>query len=212
MEYWVTFTTSGNRVVQTLGADHSAADGYLILYDQYGNKLEENDDSGYGLNALISYNFEANKQYRVRVCFTGIPEENRIKVAFIPADVDSYYDFPSIVGDSGVAESSFVQNRVSVFTFMEGSTTRLRKIDAEADIDLVMYIIDPTSAEGLFTCSYEDESVDKYADNIFNDDSIDSLNPYIEKYTEPYVEYLIIVSAHNPSTVTTGEQYTLTVD
>jgi hypothetical protein len=62
--YLLRSTESGQMA---LGLESSSFDPYLILGDEFGNLLDEDDDSGTGLNSLISYPTGFDEDYIVVV-------------------------------------------------------------------------------------------------------------------------------------------------
>lgn len=51
----------------SIGLESTAFDPYLGLGDEFGNLIDEDDDSGTGLNALITYNTGYDEEYIVVV-------------------------------------------------------------------------------------------------------------------------------------------------
>ncbi|MCR5309577.1 MAG: hypothetical protein K6E21_05670 [Bacilli bacterium] len=62
-EYTFTFDNAGPKVFQTFGNK----DTILELYNSSGSLLKRNDNDGYGKNAFIWYDVQANRQYILKV-------------------------------------------------------------------------------------------------------------------------------------------------
>ncbi len=205
-EYKVTFTTSGNRIIQTFGAYTLNHDGYIELFDSNGNRLDYDDDSGYRLNSLLSYNFVANTEYTIRIRFFD-PEDQSgdIKLAIVKTySYDTYEDIYDLVDYTMGLTWSFAQNNVKLLTY-EYSTTRDLTMNVTSDVDTYLYVIDPRSTELIRPAS---NTATKGIDNLYNDDHDGTLDSQITKTFESDIPYLVIVSAYNPSlSSSVGEFY-----
>jgi hypothetical protein len=61
----LTIKTNGTKLIQTFRTQ----DCYIYLNDSSGTMIDYDDADGYSLNSLLSYNFTANVQYKIRVKF-----------------------------------------------------------------------------------------------------------------------------------------------
>lgn len=206
-DFIVTFWTSGNRVIQTFGANTLTHDGYLEIYDMKGTKLAYDDDDGYERNALINYNFQANTSYRIRVKFYNANSQSgNVKLAIIPTySYDNYESFYSKTDYTLGLTWSFAQNNVKVLTY-KYTTSRELTMRVTSEVDTFLYIIDPRSAEICYEVGEnDDESITSNYPSIANDDYYDEedessmFNSRLRKKFEAGIPYLVIVSAYNPS-------------
>lgn len=204
-EYIVTFTTSGNRVVQTFGANTLTHDGFLEIYDANGTRLDYDDDSGYERNALISYNFSANTEYRIRVKFCSTSTQSgNIRLAIIPtSSYDTYESIYSLADYTLGLTWSFTQNNVKLLTYKYSSNQELT-MRVTSEVDTYLYIIDPSSSDLIVQAS---GTSTKGINSLYNDD-YNGLGSQITKTFKSNIPYLVIVSAYNPSSSTSvGEFY-----
>ena len=88
LEIELTFTTAGTRLLQTFTDE----DTLMFLYSSNRVLLASDDDSGYNDNALISYDFEANVEYVVKVYFYERYWSDYIKLAVISSYDYSLYE------------------------------------------------------------------------------------------------------------------------
>lgn len=208
-EYKLTFSTSGNRVIQTFGAYTLDHDGYIELFDSNGNRLDYDDDGGYRLNSLLTYNFAANTEYTIRISFYDPEEQSgEIKLAIVKTySYDRYEDIYDLVDYTMGLTWSFAQNNVKLLTY-EYSTTRELTMNVTSEVDTYLYIIDPRSTELIQRASYTSPNTTKSLPCLYNDDHDGLLDSQITKTFDANVPYLVIVSAYNPSLATSvGEFY-----
>ncbi len=205
-EYQVTFSSAGNRVIQTFGANTLSHDGFLEIFNIDGTRLDYDDDSGYENNALISFYFEANTTYiiRVKFCVTSTYFGN-IRLAIIPTnDYSTYEDIYNLTDYSLGLTWNFIQNNVRLLTY-QYSTTRDLTMNLSSEIDTYLYIIDPRSTE---LTHIADGTTTKGLDSLYNDDHDGLRDSEITKTFDAEVPYLVIASAINPSLSTSvGEFY-----
>lgn len=207
-DYIISFSNGGNKVIQTFGAYTLSKDGYLELFDMNGNKLTSNDDAGYERNALISYNFSANTQYRLRVTFFSTSHTGDIKIGIAPTySTTSYEDIYDLEDYTMGLTWSFTQYNVRLLTYKYTSTRDLT-MNVSSEVDTYLYIIDPRSAEPMKVASNSTPNTTRGLPNLYNDDHDGLLDSQITKTFDANVPYLVIVSAYNPSLATSvGEFY-----
>lgn len=116
-DYYFTFGQAGTKIIQTLGSK----DAYLRVYDSNGNLIDENDDDGYGRNALIRKYCYANTQYKIRVDFWSSTKSGEIKLIVVPAfgaiqngstNIDSYEDILNISHNNNNCYAYALNNQV----------------------------------------------------------------------------------------------------
>ncbi len=193
--YNVIFTVPGQKIIQTFGA----GDTILYLYDSAGNLLAMDDDSGYGVNAFLHYNFEADVQYQIKAKFYGDYEFGPIKVAVVPATTyleegsnsfNSFEDILSLsIGSQLSMDTSAVPNETRMFVCVP-SVGGEYTIEIQSGFDTFLYVIDPRTTE----------KIEHHVN--FDDDTGEGLNSLLTFNFEAGVPYLIIFSAHDPTSLT----------
>lgn len=188
-DFYVTFTTSGSKMVQTVGT----ADTCLRIFDdETGELVKYDNDSGYSTNAFIRVDLEANKRYRIRVIMYNSEHSGNTKLIIsntkymIQSGATSIEQFENIMEKTGTSFSqatSIIQYHVKAIVFkptVNGTYT----IKTTGEVDTYLYVIDPRSSLLL---SPSDQ----------NDDS-DATNAAVTKQLESNVPYLILYSSFNP--------------
>lgn len=202
IEYKVTFATSGTKLIQSFGNK----DARIYVYNSSGTLLTSDDDSGYSLNALLSYYFSKNVEYTIKVQFYNSNVSGQIKLAITPAygvynseasSITRYEDIHTVEGCTGYTWNTYAQpNYTRVITF-KAPTSGNYKIEIESEFDTYVYVIDPRSNSAIV-----------YNVN-YNDDSGEGMNPLLTTYLEANIPYLIIYSAYNPSSLAETTDLTL---
>lgn len=213
-DFIVTFKNTGNRVVQTFGANTLYHDGYLELFDMEGNLLDYSDDDGYERNALISYNFQADVSYRIRVrfCITST-QSGDIRLGIVPTySYDNYDNIYSLTDYTRRLTWSFAQNNVKMLTY-NYTTTRELTMTVTSDADTYLFIIDPSSTEEYYEVWADDETITSNYSSLANDDYYNEGGEYVynsklKKTFNAGIPYLVLVSAYDPSSAeSTGSFY-----
>ena len=195
-EFTVRFSTSGDKVIQTFGHQ----DAYLSLYDEAGNQIENNDDGGYGLNALIYRYFSANTTYKIKVRFYSMSMSGVIKLAITPANgalasgkytIENYEDIYNVTSSNFLFNTFASQGYSRLITYTS-SSKRSYTIETEGEIDTYLYLIDPRS-------TYKMKSTTETTDVpcVHNDDGGTNFNAKITKQLAKNIPYLIIYSRYN---------------
>lgn len=205
-DFIVNFANAGTRVLQTFGANTTSHDGYLEIFDMQGTRLDYDDNDGYERNALVSYNFQANVSYRIRVRFYNTSTQSgAIRLAIIPTySYETYEDIYSLTDYTMGLTWSFAQNNVKMMTY-KYTTSRELTMRVSSEVDTYLYIIDPSSAEAYYTVwDGDDETVTSTYPSLANDDYVNEDGDYIfdsklKKSFDAGIPYLVIVSAYNPS-------------
>lgn len=202
IEYKVTFATGGTKLVQTFGNK----DARIYIYNSSGTLLASDDDSGYNLNALISYYFIKDAEYIIKVQHYNSNVSGQIKLAITPAygarnaevsTITQYEDIYTIEGYTGYNWGTYAQpNYTRVITF-NVPTSGNYKFEIESEFDTYIYVIDPRSSSAIV-----------YNVN-YNDDSGEGMNPLLTTYLDENVPYLVIYSAYNPNALTETTYLTL---
>ena len=188
IEYNITFASEGTKLMQTFGSK----DVKMYLYDENDVLLDWDDDSGYGMNALLSYDVVEDAIYTVRIFFYNGNEFGEVKFAIMPAA--SYSTYEAIHGCSeDVIEhgTALSQNEVKVLRYYVSETATVT-FTLDADFDTFLYIINPRSTAPI--------SSSEYQPSTYDDDSGGNLQARITKTLDPGVPYLVVLSAYNPST------------
>ena len=190
-DFIVSFAVGGNKILQTFGAK----DSLLELYNMNGTQLDDDDDAGYSTNALLSYNFAANTQYRIRVKFYSATQFGDIKLAIMPAEAVTNYEGINIQTNATGCLTWYVnQNQVRLIRY-NYTTAKTATFQTSSAIDTYLYIIDPRSTEAVVQAS----SSTTTKPCLFDDDSGGNRNAKITKSMDANIPYLVIVSAYNPS-------------
>lgn len=182
-DYYVTFSTAGNKLFQTFGSE----DAKLYLFDSEYNQLAYNDDSGYSLNALFSYTVNANTPYILRVQLYDVSKSGTIKVGITAADTlySRYEDIKMPGYYSAITNISQNTTKVMAFTPKDSGNYTF---NLNSTYDNYLYVIDPLSSTALVS------------DVDFNDDGGTGLNAQLSKNLSAGNTYFIICSKYNPST------------
>lgn len=198
---------SGNIVIQTFGE----CDTILELYSPDGSLLlgaDDTDDNGYDLNAFLSYNFNANTEYIIRIRLYEDQSDSLTKLAVIPTyEYESYYDIYDLYDYTRGLTWSFAQNNVKVMTY-EYSAADEYTFTVTSEVDTYLYIIDPRSTELIKSAA----TSSVYEDSLYNDDFGGTNDSQITKYFDEFVTYLVIVAAYNPSLSTSVGEFYLDVE
>ena len=191
LEFYLYTQTAGTKMVQTFGVK----DTIIELRTGTGVLLDQNDDAGYGYNAFLKFNSQANTEYIIRVYFYNVNESGDLKLMFIPANgakdgqveaLEEYEDFVTSRGWSGFKFTSYAtKGYVRAMVFVPPSTATY-KIYLDSIFDSYLYVIDPRSTAPI------QENVD------YNDNGI-GLNGMITKELEADVPYFIIYGQKDPS-------------
>lgn len=189
-DYYVTFSTPGNKLLQTFGSK----DTVIELFDDEYTLLASDDDAGYLSNALINYSAIANKPYIVRVRYynASTTGDTKLSISPIAYDSDLYEDYDDIVNysNSGVTHMyRATTNTVEVITFSpEAHDTYdlATRYYGDTRVDTCVYLIDPKSTSTYY----------------FNDDGGGNLQALLSVELYAARPYYIIISAYNITTIT----------
>jgi len=187
---YVSSATGGTYVIQTFGTK----DAFLALYSLGGTLLASNDNSGYGYNALISYNLAANTYYELRVSFVSPSESGAVKLAVMTSassyasysNVDKYDDYSSGMTIYGIPSSGYVD-----LLRLEYSTTSTVTYYTDYGSDYLC-IIDPRSTDPLIGDQYNSGPWDY--PNLYCYNFWGCSNAELTKQMDANVEYLLIFS------------------
>ena len=212
VDYYLSFATSGNKVIQTFGTK----DACLELYDVNGTKIigdYTTDDAGYGLNSLISYYFASNTQYILRLKFFNTSIFGSVKLSIIPTytldDYEGIYDFYNYT--YGMTHG-FSRYYVNIYTYEFSTPQELTMNLTSGAVDTYLYIIDPRSVDLIVEASNDFPDSTKQEASLYNDDAIDSSNSKIKKEFDANVPYLVIAAQYNPSISNADGEFHITFD
>ena len=204
-DYYVTFSVGGTKLIQTFGTKNT----HLLLFDSNGNQLAEDNDNGYGSNALIGYSFEANTEYKIRVTHYSYSSSGNIKLSITATG--SYANYEAIYSrvdyTSGLGWS-FVQNYAKVLTYKYTASQDLTML-LSSDIDVYLYIIDPSSTEPIQAANNTTPDLTKGSACLYNDDYNGIYTSRITKTFDANVPYFIVAAMYNP-TAHDGNSFTIT--
>ena len=194
----LSFSTSGIKLLQTFGT----FDTKMELYSSTGTLLASNDDGGYGTNAFIRYDCQANTEYTIRLRFYSSTTAGTIKFAVTPAPwllhsgstaLDTYEDIYTVSNRTSFnLSTTAAPNRTKVLTFKAPSAGSYT-FELRSDFDTYIHVIDPRSGAPLV-----------YNVN-YNDDCYEGTNQLDAKLTvelDQNIPYLVIYSAFNPGSLT----------
>ena len=183
MTYYYTFALSGTKLFQTFGSK----DTLMYLYDG-NNLLTSDDDKGYGSNALIRYNVQANKEYKLVVKFWNSSEVGDIKTTVTP--ISSGYSwwntFEDLSTSSYPGNSSFMVYHYTNCSYPEvisvdkGGTY---EIETNTNFDTFLYLVDATSTTSC----------------VYDDDGGSGHNAKIRKYLYSGRKYYLVICAFDLS-------------
>lgn len=180
-DYYLTFETAGNKLIQTFGAN----DSRLYLYDSEYNLLAEDDDNGYLTNAFLNYTVEADTPYILRVKFYSNNISGKIKIGLTPAS-NVYSKYENIwtarsTEASFTFSSSLNTTRVITFTPKESGTYKFKTCYiGDTRIDTYLYLVNPYSTDAC----------------LFNDDGAGDLQALITTDLVEGRTYFIVVSTY----------------
>lgn len=206
----INFNYSGNKLIQTFGLK----DTFLILFDENYNPLTFDNNNGYLNNSCISYYFEKNKKYIVKVSFYEDEEMGNVKLGITSnSDIKKYDDIQKInrtsnlfsyYYDDNIVES--IQGNTNLYTLTPATKDNFDiftdKINTYSDTYLVF--IDPRNSE-LSTkfnkTNMSDNEIrrkNETMSSLYDDDSGSNLQAkiLIGKH-DVNTPYLLIVSNYN---------------
>lgn len=199
-DFYITFATGGNKLIQTFGNRHA----YIALYDENSTFITSDNESGYEQNALISYNFEANKQYRLRVMFYSYIVYGEIKLAILPStSYSTFENIPAYTDYTSGISGPYTQNQVDVITYKRTTQTTV-KVHIEATIDSYLYIINPGSVDPIVAANNSSPNLTKDLEALYNDNYNSTYSSEITKTMLADVPYLIIACKYNPASTVNG--------
>jgi len=184
-DYYVTFATSGNKLIQTFGAK----DARIYIYDNEYNLLAQNDDDGYSLNAFFSYNAEANTPYILRVKFYNSSTSGYVKLGVTPA-AKTYLNYEKILNSKACSAEFYFDTSYNTTNVITYTPTESGKYKFETNyvgnnrIDTYLYLIDPYSTDEC----------------LYNDDGAGDLQALITDTLVANRTYFIVVSTYNIAT------------
>lgn len=163
-EFIIKFKYSGNKIVQTFGT----TDTSMYLYDNEGNLLIYDDDSGYSKNAFICYNFISEREYKLRIESNTTANHLITKLGISPIvnNISSYENIQSFCGDSLTYSFTTTLGATEVFLFKpedSGFYTFKALNNNSRNPDTYLYLIDPSNTN---ECMEDDDSGGYYQAQI----------------------------------------------
>ena len=131
----------GTYVLRSSGSD----DTKVCLYDEAGNKLASDDDSGEDNNFLISYELEAGRTYYYDVSYWFSDKTGTMELALVKMSGDTVMDI-SPGSFSATIELAGIRRRLA-FTCDEGGTYVL---ESSGETDTLAYLYDEAGTELAF--------------------------------------------------------------
>lgn len=150
MNYTFSFKKSYRIVFQTFGE----YDTYMELFDNLGNTLRTDDNSGYNNNSLINYSCESGKTYTLRVRHKNTSESGVIKTTATPvySGYSWYSSFDSLYHTNVSYSCKCIEvtkhaNAVEILVVVPyySGTYEFETAYPEVYADTMMYIVDPTT-------------------------------------------------------------------
>lgn len=186
---WFYVTETGAYTVQTEGS----GDTILSLYSDTGNFLVIDDDSGVGNNAAITYQFQANRLYNIKV--------SSYQNSLIP---NYTLSLTKASGGSGDAYES--DNTYTTAKGIVAGETQARSIHAAGDVDWVKIRPIQSGAYQIQTTGDGDMKLDLYAADgrtllSSDDDSGVGLNARIGCDLNANTDYYIKAYTYNTGTI-----------
>lgn len=189
----VSFAVPGYKIFQTLGG----LDTKIAVYDASGSLVGQDDNKGYGNNALVGLYCSANQQYRVKVTSHDPWDSGRTRLLVTASpgfrfdyagDVERYEDIVNLSGGSWVYGCWALQYESLMITYTPGQSG-YHTISLTSVFDNYLYVIDPRSAQSMFD----------YGVREYDDDGGSGSNASLRKNLDKGVPYLIVFCQYNPS-------------
>lgn len=205
IDYYVTFSHAGNKLVQTFGIK----DTHIYVYDSEDNLIASDDDSGYSLNGSLTFKAMIGVQYRIRVKFYSMSQTGEIKFAVMPVfNSDVSFDNIHLSGDSlggivPILHNGSVSEWKYQLTSSKTVTLQTDKYGTYAYADTYLYLIDPRSTLPV-SSNFSQPSV-------YNDDNGGNLQAKITKTLDANVPYLLLISHYNLNSASTVCQVHVTI-
>lgn len=185
--FYFTFGVSGTRIFQTFGP----LDTFLMVYDERGEYLNNDDESGYDHNAYLKFDVVAGKKYRIVVSLYNEEDSGNIRFSVTPAlgaqrhdatEFETYDDIWELGNVTNYRFYVFLAKYYSLMVRCRPATTAFYQIETESEFDAYLYVIDPRSASLITFLDYNDDGVENNGD------------AKVTKYLEEGVSYLIILA------------------
>lgn len=216
IQYNFTVSNTSRKTIQTYGPD----DTYIRIYGSNNDLLASNDDSGYKLNALISYLFVTGYNYKIVISMYSSSQIGNIRVGFAAVDVSNFDNITRITKSKGFFTDKYKdinitasQYYVNIFLLQnneEKSFTIETKKNGDSYLDTYLYMIDPRRSNYYDGIGTDDDYHPMY---IFNDDGANNLQARLDvKYKQFFAkdtDFILISSAYNLSN--TGK-YSINID
>lgn len=192
-ERTVSFEVSGYKVFQTLGE----LDTEIYVYNSFGSLLSEDDDSGYGYNALVGMYCFANTQYRIKVKTYDSWSSGRTRLVVTSSsgfrsdysgNIECYDDIVNLSGGSWTYGCWALQYESLMITYTPGQSG-YHTISLTSVFDNYLYVIDPRSSKSMFD----------YGVYEYNDNGGSGYNARLRKHLDQGVPYLIVFCQQNPA-------------
>ena len=188
-EYNLKFDTPGARTIQTFGA----LDTQLTLLANNGDILLQNDESGDGHNAFLSYEFVADVEYRVRVELFDLSGSGRAKIVMTPNMAFYAYTGIQLLNYRGFyIEGVQLSLGRAILYRVRLAADGVVDLRVETDLGIMVYWIDPRSVERTTSNPNADNTI-SYGDGT---------QARINKMVQSGVEYFVVVTAYNVQTTT----------
>lgn len=206
IQYNFSVSDTSYKTIQTYGPD----DTYIRIYDINNNLLVGDDDSGYKLNALVTYLFELGHTYKIDIRMYSSSKVGNIRVGFAPVEVDNFDDITKITKSNGLFTDKYKdinitssQNYANIFLLEnneEKSFTIETKKNGNSYFDTYLYMIDPRRSNYYDGIGSDDDYHPMY---IYNDDGAGNLqaklNVKYKGFFSKETEFIIISSPYNLS-------------
>lgn len=192
-ERTVSFTSPGYKIFQTLGS----LDSKLKVFNADNVLIAQDDNNGYGNNALIGLYCNANTEYRIKVMLKNSYNSGKVRllVSSSPGfrfdyggNIERYEDIVNLSGGNWIYGCWALQYESLMITYTPGQSG-YHTISLTSVFDNYLYVIDPRSSKSMFD----------YGAYEYDDNGGPGYNARLWKHLDQGVPYLIVFCQYDPS-------------
>ena len=193
--FMTTFSTSGSKMIQTLGSNNTRIRIFEPTNDGNYNDspLYDSDNGTPATNAFLRVSLQDGIQYKIQVSFKNTQTSGYTKLVITPttwlikpgaSSISSFSDIWTASSTNYTLNTSTTTNQVKVLVFTPPSTGSYT-IATTGNIDTYLYVIDAQSTDII------EQNID------YNDDGGSGNNAQLTKAFTAGKQYLIFYSAYN---------------